>query len=171
MPDPRLCSMHLETEPRREDFRRAREALLGGCGQQTLAISPEQLEELNAQLTQNSEAQLQSAAKTYWIRGSDGIHSLKTGLNTIGRLPDNDVPVSDGSVSRRHCAIVVHVTRGCEVYDTASKNGTFVNGHRIVGPTALKVGDYIRVCDRQFVFGAGDAPPSDDPNGRTYVDV
>ena len=65
-------------------------------------------------------------------------------------MPDNDIPVADGSVSRRHCAIVVHATRGCEVYDTASKNGTYVNGQRINGLTALKAGDQIRLCDRQF---------------------
>ena len=94
-------------------------------------------------------------AGPYCLIDQDGVHNLKVGLNTIGRLPDNDIPVADGSVSRRHCAIVVHATHGCEVYDTASKNGTFVNGQRINGLTALKAGDKIRLCDRQFVFVCG----------------
>src|SRR5262249_17277791 len=102
----------------------------------------------------------------------DGVHNLKTGLNTIGRLPDNDIAVSDGSVSRRHCAIIVHASKGCEVYDTASKNGTYVNGQKINGLTVLKTGDKIKLCDRQFLFvaarGADDA--SEDPSGQTHFE-
>jgi hypothetical protein len=30
--------------------------------------------------------------------------------------------------------ILVHATSGCELHDTASTNGTFVNGHRIHDP-------------------------------------
>jgi len=46
MTDPRLCSVHLEALPRRQEFRRARELLYGACGQQTLAIDQAQLEAL-----------------------------------------------------------------------------------------------------------------------------
>ena len=170
MSDPRLCSIHLEAHPRREDFRRAREQLLGSCGQKTLAFDQGHLDELQAQ-TQAPGSK--STAERYWLVDQEGAHHLKIGLNTIGRMPDNDVPVPDGSISRRHCAIVVHATKGCELYDTASKNGTFVNGERIQGPTALKAGDQIRLCDRQFVFIAGDQtpPPAEDPNGRTHVEL
>ena len=168
MSDPRLCSVHLEAHPRREDFRRAREELLGSCGQQTLAFDQAHLDEIQA----NSQQPLKSEPGRFWLIDQDGAHDLKVGLNTIGRMPDNDVPVPDGSVSRRHCAIVVHATKGCELYDTASNNGTYVNGERINGPTALKAGDQIRLCDRQFVFVAGEHTPQpvDDPNGRTHVD-
>src|SRR6266436_6306544 len=41
---------------------------------------------------------------------------------------------------------------GCELYDIASKNGTYINGNRLSGPTQLSSGDEIRMCDRQFVF-------------------
>ncbi len=168
MSDPRLCSVHLEALPRRQDYRRAREQMLGACGQQTLAVDSAQLDELR---TLGGEKRSSDAAR-FWLVDQDGVHNLKVGLNTIGRMPDNDVAVADGSVSRRHCAIVVHATRGCELYDTASKNGTFVNGQRINGPTVLKAGDQIRLCDRQFVFLTGDraASADDDPNGRTHFD-
>ena len=76
---------------------------------------------------------------------------MRIGVNTIGRLPDNDV-VIQGARSRRHCAILVHVGDGCELYDIASKNGTFINGSKLAGPTHLNPGDKIRMCDRQFVF-------------------
>jgi pSer/pThr/pTyr-binding forkhead associated (FHA) protein len=74
-------------------------------------------------------------------------------------MPDNDVVISDGSVSRRHCAILVHTQRGCELHDTASKNGTFLNGKRVMGPTRLSDGDQIRMCDHTVVFKSSDADP------------
>jgi hypothetical protein len=173
MTDPRLCSIHLEALPRRQDFRRARDQLLGSCGQQTLAFEPAHLDEFQSQRTPPSSEKPSPSSARYWLVDQDGVHSLTVGLNTIGRMPDNDVPVPDGSVSRRHCAIVVHATRGCELYDTASKNGTFINGQKVTGPTALKAGDQIKRCDRQFVFVTGEptaAPADEDANGRTHLD-
>jgi predicted component of type VI protein secretion system len=144
--------------------------MIGSCGQQTLAFDQGHLDEIQAIQTQAAGAKVTAAH--FWLVDQDGVHDLKMGLNTIGRMEDNDVPIVDGSVSRRHCAIVVHATSGCELHDTASKNGTFVNGKRINGPTALRAGDQIRLCDRQFTFLSGDHKPSvlDDPNGRTHAD-
>jgi pSer/pThr/pTyr-binding forkhead associated (FHA) protein len=70
----------------------------------------------------------------------------------VGRAPDNDVVISDAYVSRRQCAILVHAGDGCELHDVASKNGTFLNGQKLDGPTLLHDGDEIRMCDRQLVF-------------------
>ena len=70
----------------------------------------------------------------------------------IGRSPEADVQVPAASVSRRHCAILVHISRGCELHDTASKNGTFLNGNRISGPTRLACGDEIKMCDHTIIF-------------------
>jgi hypothetical protein len=166
MSDPRLCSVHLEALPRRQDYRRAREELLAACGHQTLAADQVQLAQLEALRTGHMDGS--AVPDRVCLIDQDGLHNLKVGLNTIGRLPDNDIPVPDGSVSRRHCAIVVHASHVCEVYDTASKNGTFVNGQRINGLTALKAGDKIRLCDRQFVFVAGQSDATSD--GHTHVD-
>lgn len=168
MSDPRLCSVHLESPARREDYRRAREAVLGACGQKTLAFDQSHLDEIAALQTQHVEQSSESRPARFSLIDQDGIHTLKIGVNTIGRMPDNDIPVADGSVSRRHCAIVVHSTSGCEVYDTASKNGTYVNGQRINGLTALKAGDHIRLCDRQFVFIAGQI--AEEAGDVTHVD-
>jgi pSer/pThr/pTyr-binding forkhead associated (FHA) protein len=68
------------------------------------------------------------------------------GINTIGRFPENDVVLTAHIVSRRHCIVVVHATGGCEVYDTASRNGTWVNRRR-VGRVDLLPGDVLIVCD------------------------
>lgn len=175
MNDPRLCSIHLEAQPRRAEYRRARELLLGGCGQNTLAATREQLAELHSQHGLPPESQATIAPRRYWLLDKEAVYHLKVGLNTVGRLPDNDVAILDSSVSRRHCAIVIHTSRGCELYDTASKNGTFVNGQRITAPTTLKAGDEIRLCDRQLVFlsDGRDKPPvsaEQDSGERTYVE-
>jgi FHA domain len=169
MSDPRLCSVHLESIPRRVEFQRAREELLAACGQKTLGLDQGHLDQLREMYTKPSGGAAVSATPGLCLIDQDGIHNLKVGLNTIGRLPDNDIPVADGSVSRRHCTVIVHATRSCEVYDTASKNGTYVNGHRISGLTALHAGDKISVCDRQFVFVSGQRD-AEDADGHTHVE-
>ncbi|MDF1660624.1 MAG: serine/threonine-protein kinase [Planctomycetota bacterium] len=48
----------------------------------------------------------------------------------IGRSSDASFFLSHGSVSRRHCQLVGH-PHGIEVQDLGSRNGVFLNGHRI----------------------------------------
>jgi len=165
MSDPRFNSMHLDASPRREEYRKARALLLGTCGMQTLALERERiLEDAPGQphtIIEDPAAKPEGVA--FWIVDKHGSYPLKPGLNSVGRMPNNDVVIPDGSVSRRHCAIVVHQTRGCEIHDTASKNGTFLNGNRITGPTKLAHGDVIRMCDYEVVFQTNDPPPADSP--------
>jgi hypothetical protein len=171
MSDPRLCSVHLEALPRRQEYRRARELLLGNCGEHTLALDGRHLAEAASLRDRFTSAAVTPPTQKFWLQDRDSAHALKPGLNTIGRMPDNDIAILDGSVSRRHCAIVVHSTHVCEVHDTASKNGTFVNGQRITAPTELRPGDELRLCDRRLVFLADepDAPGHDDEH-RTIVE-
>jgi hypothetical protein len=164
MNDPRLNSVHLDF-PRREDFRRAREALLDARGLHTLAV---ERHSGGFDSGGGSHTLIQGphnripATTEHWLMDKEGIYPLKTGVNTIGRLPDNDVVIQGPYVSRRHCAILVHAGNDCELYDIASKNGTYVNGQRLTGPTHLNSGDEIRMCDRSLVFmsrkGAKDEP-------------
>ncbi len=168
MVDPRLNSIHLEAQPRRQDFRRAREKLLGARGQQTLAAEQGKAYPGNlAQpptLIRTNEAAAPSSVK-FLLVDKDYIYPLKVGLNTIGRMPDNDVVIQDACISRRHCAILVHAADGCELHDVASKNGTFINGQRLTGPTRLSSGDEICMCNRQFIFMTKEegADEPDDP--------
>jgi pSer/pThr/pTyr-binding forkhead associated (FHA) protein len=74
---------------------------------------------------------------------------LRTGVNALGRYPENDIVLAPNHVSRRHCLVVVHVTGGCEVADTASRNGTFVNG-RQVSRADLHPGDVLALTDQRF---------------------
>ncbi len=48
--------------------------------------------------------------------------------------------------------MLVHADGRCELHDVASKNGTFLNGGKIEGPTPLKSNDEIRMCTKTLVF-------------------
>lgn len=76
-------------------------------------------------------------------------HPLRLGINALGRYPDNDLVLEPSTVSRRHCVVLVHAGGWCEVYDTASRNGTYVNGHR-VGRADLLPGDRLALCQETF---------------------
>jgi pSer/pThr/pTyr-binding forkhead associated (FHA) protein len=154
MTDPRLNSVHLDL-PRRQQYRQAREALLNARGFQTQALENREGFARSASdpntVVQNLSRRVPPGIK-YLLMDGDYIYPLNVGLNTIGRMPDNDVVVQDAFVSRRHCAILVHAGDGCEIHDTASKNGTYLNGQKLTGPVRLNSGDEIRMCDRQLIF-------------------
>jgi hypothetical protein len=66
--------------------------------------------------------------------------------STIGRSPDNEIPIPDPEVSRRH-AQIVRQSSGYAIVDLGSTNGTFVNDVRVTELTPLKHGDFIRLGD------------------------
>lgn len=70
-------------------------------------------------------------------------HDLSEETVTIGRLPDNSLPVEDGSVSSHHAQLRFEHGE-YEVVDLDSTNGTFVNGDQINSPTILHPGDRVR---------------------------
>jgi pSer/pThr/pTyr-binding forkhead associated (FHA) protein len=163
MGDPCLNSIHLEA-PRRQQFRLAREALLNARGGHTIAAqSQQELADLTGHMPGNVKADpaLAATGVRFWLIDSEGAYPLHVGINAVGRSADCDVVVQDAFVSRRHCAVLVHATCGCELHDIASKNGTFLNGVKLTGPTHLHSGDEIRMCGRQFVFleKTGNEPP------------
>ncbi len=170
--DDHLRSIHLDV-PRRQDFRRAREALVNACGSYTRALGNR--DELHGprddghtfvqDLPVNAPPDVD-----HWLSDREAIYPLKVGINTVGRLPDNDVVIHGPYVSRRHCAILVHVAEGCELHDIASKNGTYVNGQRLAGPTPLVAGDEIRMCDRQLIFWSKGGPPARGNPDRTLAE-
>jgi pSer/pThr/pTyr-binding forkhead associated (FHA) protein len=77
-------------------------------------------------------------------------YSLRVGINAVGRFWENDLVLGRIYVSRRHCVILVHASGGCEVYDTASRNGTWVNGRR-VGWADLYPGDVLMLSYQRFL--------------------
>jgi hypothetical protein len=153
MVDPRLNSVHLDPS-RRQLFRHARAMLLQARGNQTVFVEKHQdFNELGGGSKTLIEKQEGAAVETdFCLMDRDCVYPLKVGINTVGRSSENDVVVADAFVSRRHCAILVHHSTVCELYDTASKNGTFLNGNKINSPTRLRTGDEIRMCDCNYIF-------------------
>jgi hypothetical protein len=171
MKDPRFNSGHFEFLGRRQDYRRAREILLGTRGWMTRAIEHihgmiEDSDDWPALLPLRLDQVLPGAKFVLIDRQTRQSYALHTGLTTIGRFPENDIVLESSWVSRRHCTLLVHSRGVCELHDTTSRNGTFVNDQRIQLPVRLHSGDCIRIGPVEFLFVAEkDCPPDDrDPN-------
>ncbi len=72
------------------------------------------------------------------------------GRITIGRVPECDLPLDDVQVSRRHAELCVEGGRAI-LRDTASANGTFVNGRRIT-ERELAIGDRVGIGTTTLVW-------------------
>ena len=76
------------------------------------------------------------------------IRRLPTKVLRIGRAPDNDIVISDLSVSRNH-AELRRTASGYQIADLDSHNGTFVNGQQI-GSAPLTEGDIVGIGPSTF---------------------
>jgi hypothetical protein len=74
---------------------------------------------------------------------------------TIGRLPDNDVVLGwDDEVSRLHAELEAAGRDWILVDDGLSRNGTWVNGERVLGRRRLVDGDRLCFGETAMVFEA-----------------
>jgi len=64
----------------------------------------------------------------------------------LGRELNNDFPVPDPEISRRHARFITRAD-GVYVEDLGSTNGTFLNGVRVKAPTLLHSGDLITLAE------------------------
>jgi serine phosphatase RsbU (regulator of sigma subunit)/pSer/pThr/pTyr-binding forkhead associated (FHA) protein len=71
--------------------------------------------------------------------------ALDRPITTIGRSSANDLPIADKMLSRQHARIIRDGNGGLSIEDLGSRNGTFVNGERLVALIPLKSGDRITV--------------------------
>ena len=78
------------------------------------------------------------------------VYELEAEYTHVGRASGNEVPLSDPSVSNRHCIFILN---GPDVIlrDLNSSNGTLVNGERIT-EVVLRPGDDIYVGSVQMKF-------------------
>jgi serine phosphatase RsbU (regulator of sigma subunit) len=72
----------------------------------------------------------------------------------MGRHPDCDIKLEDGSVSREHAQILL-ADGNYFIEDLRSRNGTFVNNRPITGRQPLLDSDEIKICDLEFTFHPG----------------
>lgn len=83
-------------------------------------------------------------------------HVLAASQIVIGRGASAHIVILDDSVSREHakCNVSGHTV---EIEDLDSSNGTFINGHRIAGPTVLRDGDMLQLGSVHFKYFADDS--------------
>ena len=88
-----------------------------------------------------------------------GEWSLLKGQTVVGRDRDCAVRLNSPMVSRRHAQIVVSPDE-TTVEDLGSKNGTHVNGRRIMQPVTLNDGDQVQVGSFAMTYRTLDTLPS-----------
>jgi ABC-type multidrug transport system ATPase subunit len=79
----------------------------------------------------------------------------------IGRVPDNDLVLSDLNVSRHHAELRKSQTGSYEIVDLGSHNGTFVNGQKVTSQM-LGEQDIVSIGNSTFRLKGGEL--------RQYVD-
>jgi pSer/pThr/pTyr-binding forkhead associated (FHA) protein len=146
-----LQSVHLSGNPRRQAFREARDRLRHACGAQTILVQNGITMNPSAQPTLAGQKDV-PAESLYVLVDGELVYPLKPGINTVGRFLDSDVFLCERHISRRHCVILVHTNGTCDLHDTASRNGTLLNGQSLAHPVPLRSGDRIRIVDREFTF-------------------
>jgi class 3 adenylate cyclase/pSer/pThr/pTyr-binding forkhead associated (FHA) protein len=71
----------------------------------------------------------------------------------IGRKPSNDIPLEwDREVSRTHASLVKVDDRWVLLDDERSRNGSFVNGQRVIDRRVLEDGDILRFGDTLILY-------------------
>jgi FHA domain len=86
-----------------------------------------------------------------WGRSGRALRALDSERMTVGSLGSNDVVVDADGVSRVHAVFERFGDAWC-VRDLGSRNGTFVNGGRIIGERALHSGDEIVLGRLRLLF-------------------
>ncbi len=72
----------------------------------------------------------------------------------VGRQPDCDLVINDGSVSKRHAVLRWDAQRArATLQDLGSRNGTFINaGPKLMGEATVHDGDILSFGEVQFWF-------------------
>ena len=80
-------------------------------------------------------------------------YKINEGSNSIGSKSDNNITITDSSISSKH-AIILYKQGEFLISDEMSSNGTFVNGEELQPriPSKLKDGDEIKVGDTNLLF-------------------
>jgi len=74
---------------------------------------------------------------------------VKSAKFLIGCAEDCNLRPHSDLISRHHCAILQQ-QGACTVHDFGSKNGTVINGERVVGQRELRNGDALKIGNLEF---------------------
>ena len=96
-----------------------------------------------------------------------GEYELNQERITIGRKPDNDIPIDNLAVSGKH-ALIITILDDSFLEDLGSTNGTYVNG-KLVKKHALKNGDVIAIGKHELKYVNEHATADDDEFEKTMI--
>lgn len=86
-----------------------------------------------------------------WSLGHASLVPLEGDRVTVGRAPENDITIDDPEASAIHAALD-RLAGSWSVRDLSSRNGTFVNGGRVLTERPLRRGDEIRIGRSRLVY-------------------
>jgi pSer/pThr/pTyr-binding forkhead associated (FHA) protein len=96
-----------------------------------------------------------------------GEYELNQERLTIGRKPDNDIPIDNLAVSGKH-ALIITILDDSFLEDLGSTNGSYVNG-KLVKKHALKDGDVIAIGKHELKYVNEHATADDDDFEKTMI--
>jgi pSer/pThr/pTyr-binding forkhead associated (FHA) protein len=96
-----------------------------------------------------------------------GEYDLSKERLTIGRKPENDIPIDNLAVSGKH-ALVITILDDSFLEDLGSTNGTYVNG-KLIKKHALKNGDVIAIGKHELKYVNEHATADDDEFEKTMI--
>ncbi|MFQ5661425.1 MAG: FHA domain-containing protein [Gammaproteobacteria bacterium] len=96
-----------------------------------------------------------------------GEYQLDRERLTIGRKPDNDIPIDNLAVSGKH-ALIITILDDSFMEDLGSTNGSYVNG-KLVKKHALKDGDVIAIGKHELKYVNEHATADDDEFEKTMI--
>ena len=98
---------------------------------------------------------------------TQGEYQLDKERITIGRKPDNDIPIDNLAVSGKH-ALIITILDDSFLEDLGSTNGSYVNG-KLVKKHALKNGDVIAIGKHELKYINEHATADDDEFEKTMI--
>jgi len=96
-----------------------------------------------------------------------GEYELNQERLTIGRKPDNDIPIDNLAVSGKH-ALIITILDDSFLEDLGSTNGSYVNG-KLVKKHALKDGDVVAIGKHELKYINEHATADDDDFEKTMI--
>lgn len=86
-----------------------------------------------------------------WSLGQASLVLLEGRRMTIGRAVENDITIADPESSAVHAALEP-LAGAWSISDLSSRNGTFVNGERVLSERPLRRGDEIRIGRSRLIY-------------------
>jgi chromosome segregation ATPase len=150
-----LKQLHASLAERDAELHRA--ARIASTNAYALGRVQSSINELSRDPTESEDAPAETQASILTrIDGGKNHSFVLRARTTIGRNPDNDLPLRMGSVSRHH-AVLIPAFRSALLQDLGSTNGVLVNKRR-VRCARLEHGDVITLGEAQFRYTVAPVP-------------